>query len=142
VRVSVRYPAPDPDLWLTDRSDQQVVTAVEAAQASAAGHPRVGPYGLPAELFGRLWSIDDICAFCGVETTKARQLMSTDGAPPKMRMASARCDRWNPVQVVTWLHGDDWRVTTTHEQTANDGPSRAHDPRRFPGDAWLPGGVA
>jgi hypothetical protein len=141
VRVSVRYPAPDPDLWPTDRTDQQLVTAAEGAQASATGQPDVGPYGLPADLFRRLWSIDDICAFCGVEKTKARQLMSVEGAPPKMRMASARCDRWNPVQVVAWLHGDDWQITPIGRPPERR-PYGTDESRRFPGEAWLPGGGA
>jgi hypothetical protein len=131
-------PAADPDLWSARRSDQPVVAAVEAAQVPATGGPGVGPYGLPADLFRRLWSIEDICAFCGVEKTKARQLMSTDGAPPKMRMASARCDRWNPVQVVTWLHGDDWRSAARSGQALTDAGAVAQDPRRFPGAAWAP----
>lgn len=94
--------------------------------------PAPGPYGLPADLFRRLWSIDDVCGFCGVERTKARQLMAAEGAPPRLRMGSARCDRWNPVQIVAWLHGDGWPPA---------GPvGEPTGPPRFPGGAWTPGG--
>jgi hypothetical protein len=79
--------------------------------APAAANPTgAGPYGLPAALFARLWAIGDVCAFAGVGERKARALLALDGAPPRMRMGSARCDRWNPAQVVAWLHGDDWRT--------------------------------
>jgi hypothetical protein len=78
-----------------------------------------GPYGLPAALFVRLWSIDDVCEFVGVERTKARELLADPSAPPRLRTGSRRCDRWNPALVVAWLHGDDWR------ELFGPGPGRA-----------------
>jgi hypothetical protein len=82
-------------------------------------------------MFRRLWSIDDVCRFCDVERDKARQLLAADGAPPRLRMGSARCHRWNPVQVVAWLHGDAWE---------QPGDAARGVPARFPGTAWAPGG--
>lgn len=76
-----------------------------ALPAQGAG----GPYGLTSDLFERLWTIDDFCGFAGVSERKSRALLAQKGAPPPLRMGSERCVRWNPAQVVAWLHGDDWR---------------------------------
>lgn len=82
-----------------------------------------GPYGLPAALFARLWTLDDVCAFACVERTKARELLASDGAPPRMRMGSRRCDRWNPVLLVAWLHGDDWAALAVPRPVAPAAPA-------------------
>lgn len=112
-------------------------TALDGAAPRAA----TGPYGLPASLFARLWSLDDVCAFAGVERTKARELLASHGAPPRLRMGSRRCDRWNPVLLVMWLHGDDWTAiaapapTVLHADGAApcpDAPSNGPEPAAGP----------
>lgn len=110
----------------------------------AAAAPLTGPYGLPVDLFRRLWSIDDVCEFCQIERTKGRQLLAAPDAPPKMRMGSARCDRWNAAQVVAWLHGDDWRVATHRPNFAGAdyGVTERADQARFPGRPWAPSATA
>jgi hypothetical protein len=90
------------------RPDELPSSAPTWPAAAVAAAAQLGPYGLPAQLFTRLWSINDVAAFVGVGTTKARELMRAADAPPAMRLRSKRCARWSPLLVIAWLHGDDW----------------------------------
>lgn len=105
-------------------------------------------FGYPDEALVGTWTVNDLCAFLHVSERKARELMKTAGAPSPLRAGSNRCDRWNPYQVVAWLHGDPGaaspagalpdapvadRAGTAPEATAHR--SRAGPP---PGRAWAP----
>ena len=72
----------------------------------SAGHA----YGLPGLDLTRLWQIADIAQFAQVEKKKARDLMNEPDAPPRLRLGSQRCDRWNPAMVVAHLHGGPWQI--------------------------------
>lgn len=101
---------------------------------TGTAHEPTGPYGLPVRLLARLWTLADIQRYAQIEDTKARQLMRDPAAPPRLRLGSERCDRWDALQVVAWLHGDDWR----------DPPGAAPAPRRGrpPGSPWNKPGAA
>jgi len=91
-----------------------------------------GWWGLPPETFAGLWTVGDAARFMRVEQGKARRLLKAPGAPPRLRLGSERCDRWNPAQVVAWLHGEDWRHVTCAR------PDGEPTPAGFPGRPWRP----
>ncbi len=94
--------------------------------------PPAGWWGLPPETFAGLWTITDAARFMRVGQGKARRLLKTPGSPPRLRLGSERCDRWNPTQVVAWLHGEDWPHATGGR------PDVEPTPAGFPGRPWRP----
>ena len=85
--------------------------------------PVTGPLGYPESLFSRLWDLADFCRFAQVSETKARALLDDPTAPPRLRLGSQGCDRWNPRQVVLWLHGRDWASDQASDPLADARPN-------------------
>jgi predicted DNA-binding transcriptional regulator AlpA len=89
---------------------QHIDTATAAPDAGSPAPERTGPatrYGLPLEAFGRAWTIADVQGYLRIGRTQAYALASDPGFPPRLR--TGRSHRWNGLQVMAWMHGEDWR---------------------------------
>jgi hypothetical protein len=90
-------------------------------------------FGYPDSALAGAWTVADLCRFLRVSERKARGLMRADGAPAPLRLRSDRCDRWNPYQVVAWLHGAELPDGAAGGQAAP-----AASPAAFPGAPGRP----
>lgn len=67
----------------------------------------VTAFGLPLDAFSRAWTAQDLQAYLGIGRTQAYQLLRDPSAPPHLRAGGSR--RWNGLQIMAWLHHQDWR---------------------------------
>jgi hypothetical protein len=94
-------------------------------------------FGYPDSALAGTWTVRDLQTFLRVSERKARELMRADGAPPPLRTGSERCDRWNPYQVIAWLHGSPHAAAAPAAvpAAADAAPSA---PSPAPGRQWSP----
>ena len=136
---------PRPDPVATPRGlPHEYVGPRPEPSTTAACHPDRGQsadtgsagrfYGFPDNRLDRAWTIADLCEFLQVSERKARALMRSDGAPATLRLGTERCDRWNPYQVIAWLHG---APNPTDSAPEADPPAPVPAPSA-PGRQWSP----
>ena len=79
-------------------------------------------YGLPLDAFRHAWRVEDIQGYAGIGRTQAYALVKDPSFPPRLR--TGRSHRWNGLQVLAWLHRDDWRLVDAAdpEQTPTSAP--------------------
>jgi predicted DNA-binding transcriptional regulator AlpA len=63
-------------------------------------------YGLPATAFDHAWTVDDIRSYLQIGRNQTYKVVKQTGFPPALR--TGRALRWNGLQVLAWVHGDDW----------------------------------
>lgn len=83
--------------------------AAKEAAGQAVGATRF--FGYPGVSLPGVRTLGDVAEFLGLSVRTTRDLMNGAGAPRPLRLLSDRCHRWNPHQVVAWVHG-----VPTHEQ--------------------------
>lgn len=96
-----------------NRADTNVVT-LHVNSFDPGPAPAMDPSSQAASMYGvaeltlqRAWTASDVQSYLGIGRTQVYALMRDPSAPPRLR--TGRSHRWNALQVLAWLHHDDWR---------------------------------
>ena len=84
-------------------------------------------FGLPMDAFRRAWTARDVQDYLCISRTQTYELLRDPSAPP--RLPTGRSHRWNGLQLLAWLHHQEWDATDLHPASHR---ADAHRPRETP----------